>query len=553
MNHITICLAFADIQLAAPDKNALAHQELIINALDKKAALLLFPPLSLTGDGLGEFYRQPTILEGSKKALSSLTKLASLPTFIGLPMQLEDRLFSVMALIDQGEIKGYIPLSSKDKAFSDPLLFPKNLYPDKELYKLSIYLDDSFSYPSKNKDVIALFKEESKKTDAPLLYLSCPESYSISGGIHSSSYILWHKEETIATDLWSDELITLEVALEKGSLELFSYKPKKNNNQTFSSTPFLSPNFKGYQELLSHQAKAYGNKLLRTGSSHSIIGISGGLDSTWALIATLQAHRKMNLPLDHIHPIVLPGFGSSEDTMSSALDLLDALALKAEIISIDKAVLQHFEDLGHDPEEKNIVYENAQARERTQILMNLANKYHGLVVGTGDMSEIALGWSTYNGDQMSMYGINAGLPKTLIQDLILWYAKKEGGKLEKALRHILGRPISPELLPPDPKGEILQKTEDLIGKYEIIDFILYYSLQHYPIYQIEKLMAQAFGGVSKKERKEHLARFYKRFINQQFKRTASPHGIKLTHPSLVGFEMASDLNASDFIKEIENL
>lgn len=552
MNNTSVCLAFPEIHLAAPDRNAPLLQELIIQAQKKKADLLIFPPLSLTGDGLGEFYRHPTILEGSKKTLSSLSEHAILPTFIGLALQIENRLFSVMALIQEKKIKGFIPIYSKECVFSDPLLFPKNLLPNKELYQLCLYLDDAFSTPDKKEEILGSLAEQSKKENHPLLYMSCSESYSISGGIHSSSFFVFDKGEIVAWDKWSSKLVCLELPLEKGTLEVLSYESGKKN-KSFSALPFLSQNFDLYEDLLDHQARAYGYKLKRTGSSHSILGVSGGLDSTWALIAALRAHEIMGFAKEHIHPIILPGFGSTEDTMLSAQDLLDALGLKAQIISIDKAVVQHFEDIGHDPDKKDIVYENAQARERTQILMNLANKYHGLVIGTGDMSEIALGWSTYNGDQMSMYGLNAGLPKTLIQDLILWYARKEGGKLEKALMHILGRPISPELLPPDNKGIVLQKTEELIGKYEITDFILYYSLQYYSLGQIDRLMAKAFRSLTKKERKEHLSRFYKRFINQQFKRTASPHGVKLTEPSLVGFEMASDLSAIDFLKEIENL
>ncbi|NLY37417.1 MAG: NAD(+) synthase [Tissierellia bacterium] len=552
MNTKILCLAFPKIHLAAPKENASVLEKLIIEAEHKDVDLLLFPPLTLTGDELGEFYRHPTISQGSKEVLSYLASLSKMPVFIGLPLLIEDRIFSVMAFIEDGAIKGYIPLSSKEKAFSDPLLFPRDLLADTELYKLSIYLDDSFSSPNKKEKIIRTLVKKSEEQDQPLVYMSCPESYSVSGGIHSSSHLLFGKGKVSHRGKWSSELIALELPVKRGAIELQSY-PTQKEIKTPTSLPFLFSNKQVYEELLQLQARAYGNKLKRTGASHSLIGVSGGLDSTWALIATLHAHLEMDLPIENIHPIIMPGFGSSEDTMTSALDLLDSLGLEPQIISIDKSVMQHFEDIGHDSNNTNVVYENAQARERTQILMDLANSYNGLVVGTGDMSEIALGWSTYNADQMSMYGLNAGIPKTLIQDLILWYAKKKGGPLEKALMHILDRPISPELLPPDKDGEILQKTEELIGKYEITDFILYYSLQYCSISQIDNLMVEAFGTLTKEERKDHLSRFYKRFINQQFKRTASPDGVKLTEPSLVGFKMASDLSTIDFIKEIQNL
>ena len=547
---IRLGIAFPKITLASPKANLNELKDILQEANEKELDLLLFPALSLTGDGLGELNRHPVLLDGCKEVLEELKEEATFPVLIGSPIEVHRRIFSTLALLAHGEIKGYFPLSSKDKIFSDPLLFPEELLPCRDLYHIAIHMDDDFSTPGKEEEIIHALTTQEKQGQVQI-YLSSPESYTTSGGIHSSRYLVLQGEKVIAHGQWEQGLNVLKLDVEKASLEVQSYERKEE--RSFSPHPFLSPNPVVYEELLLHQARAYGHRLNRTGSKHSILGISGGLDSTWALIATIHAHKEMGLPLDNIHPIILPGFGSSEDTMRSALDLLDALQLKPEIISIEKAVLGHFGDIGHDPENHNVVYENAQARERTQVLMDLANGYGGLVVGTGDMSEIALGWSTYNGDQMSMYGLNAGLPKTLIQDLILWYAKKEGGKLEEALLHILGRPISPELLPPDKKGRILQKTEEILGKYEVIDFILYHTLCYRPLAEIFNLMGEAFPSLSHEEKKESLLRFYKRFISQQFKRTASPDGVKLTEPSLVGFSMAGDLSSTDFVKEIEAL
>lgn len=554
-NHLRFGLAFPQIHLAAPTANLPIIKNMVQEAKKEKVDFLLFPPLSFTGDGLGKLNRHPGILAGCKEGLRQLSLYEKeIPLLVGLPFLWEKRLFSVMALLHQGEIQGYIPLSSKELIFSDPLLFPKELLPPQEFYAISLHLDDDFSYPGKEKEIALRLdqcqgKEQNKK---PQLYLSCPQSYSTSGGIHASQYLLLDQGEILDQGKWIQGLKVLSLPLKKGMFDLLSYeKPEQPENS--SPLPFLSNSHALYQDLLLHQAKAYAKRLKRTGLSHSILGISGGLDSTWALIATLHAHEEAGLSLETIHPIILPGFGSSQDTMKSALDLLHALELTPEIISIEKAVLGHFDDIGHDKNSLSIVYENAQARERTQILMDLANGYGGLVVGTGDMSEIALGWSTYNGDQMSMYGLNAGIPKTLIQDLILWYAKKSGGELEKALLHILGRPISPELLPPDKQGEILQKTEELLGKYELMDFILYHSLKDSSIKDIDQKMQSAFPTLAKAQRKDYLTRFYQRFVSQQFKRTASPDGIQLTQPNLVGYTMASDLSSLDFVKEIEEL
>lgn len=545
-----LCLAFPKIHLAAPIHNIPILMSLMEDAHQQHGDLLLFPPLSLTGDGLGELYHYPTLLEAAQRALEHFVHVP-IPMLIGLPMKVENKLFSVMAFIQDGEIKGYIPLSSKDRLFSDPLLFPRELLADPHILHLSIYLDDHFSIPGKESAIRAhLLKASSLKTQ-PLLYLSCPESFSISGGIHASRYSFFSKEKSIE-GCWSPELVILELPLEEGETQISSF-PALKMEKEFSPLPFLDPSKKSYEELLTHQSRAYAYKLQRSGSKHSLIGISGGLDSTWALIAAIHAHDWLGIPRDHIHPIVMPGFGSSEDTMYSSLQLLRAFDLKPEIISINRAVLQHFEDIGHDPQITDLVYENSQARERTQILMDLANKYHGLVIGTGDMSEIALGWSTYNGDQMSMYGLNAGMPKTLIQDLIDWYAHKENGPIKAALLHILARPISPELLPPDPQGKITQKTEDFLGRYEITDFILHSFLWRTSLFEIDRRLEKAFPSLSKADRKEHLLRFFSRFIQQQFKRTASPHGVRLSEPSLIGFDMASDLSPEDFIKEIQCL
>lgn len=540
-------IAYPDITLAAPRENLSILEKILDEAENQDVDLLFFPPLTLTGDGLGEMNRHPDLLDGCKEAVETLTK-RPFPYLLGLPIKEEERLFSVMAAIEQGKLLGYIPLTSKEKVFSDPLLFPKANLPYRDLFEISVLLDDGFSTPDQQQEIIQTCKDHQGLT----LYLSCPQSYTTSGGVHSARYLLLEDGDVIAKGQWEEGLVLLDLPVKKGSLKVESYQ-KIIKERAFSPYPFLSSQPAVYEELLLHQAKAYAYRLKRTYSKHSIIGISGGLDSTWALVAAIHAHREAGLPLENIHAVVLPGFGSSEDTMRSALDLLEALKIKPQIISIEKAVMGHFGDIGHDPENRNVVYENAQARERTQILMNLANAYNGLVIGTGDMSEIALGWSTYNGDQMSMYGINAGIPKTLIQDLILWYARREGGELAKALLHILGRPISPELLPPDKEGEIVQKTEEIIGKYEVIDFILYYTLKFTPIKEIFLLMEKAFPSLSREDIKENLLRFYKRFVTQQFKRTASPHGVKLTEPSLVDFDMASDLNSLTFVKEIESL
>lgn len=535
-----IALAFPGTSPGEVDKNLKSH----LTYLDRleELDLLVFPPLSLSGDGLGSLYKRREILETSSY-LDHFKNPHSL-VLVGLPLVVKGRLFSTMALIKE-DILGFYPLRAREAIFSDPELFPEELLaPD--ILPLRLLVDDSFSYPGKDR---AILSSLASKRGASL-YLSPSQDYTTSGGIHASRFILASSGKLLKKSIWIMGFHLLEIEEDNKLYGLESFEEKTDISS--SPYPFLAQEdkYEVYQELLDHQALAYGLRLKRVGLSHSLLGISGGLDSTWALLATLRAHELMDLPKNNIHSIVMPGFGSSQDTMKAALSLLMALDLEPQIISINKAVRGHFRDIGHDEKVQDLVYENSQARERTQILMDLANKFSGLVVGTGDMSENAQGWSTYNGDQMSMYAINGGLPKTLIQDLIDWYARKSDRELKDALHYILKRPISPELLPPDDEGQIVQKTEETLGSYKLIDFILYHFLNNTSLEEIGLLLRESFPELSEEDISDALSSFLRRFITQQFKRTASPDSVKLTQPSLLDFVMASDISARTFVKDL---
>ena len=255
-----------------------------------------------------------------------------------------------------------------------------------------------------------------------------------------------------------------------------------------------------------------------------MVGISGGLDSTLALLVTVRAFDACKLPRKQIIAVTMPGFGTTDRTYDNALQLIRSLGVKLEEISIVKAVNQHFSDIGHNPSKHDVTYENCQARERTQILMDKANQCGGMVIGTGDMSELALGWATYNGDHMSMYAVNCSVPKTLVRHLVEYYADTCGDeKLAEVLLDVLDTPVSPELLPPQ-DGKISQKTEDLVGPYELHDFYLYYMIRFgfspAKIYRLAKL---AFAGIYDAQTiLKWLKVFYKRFFAQQFKRSCIP-------------------------------
>ena len=314
-------------------------------------------------------------------------------------------------------------------------------------------------------------------------------------------------------------------------------------------------------EVLNIQVSGLAKRMLHTNSKNVVIGISGGLDSTLALLVCVKTFDKLGLSRKGIIGVTMPGFGTTDRTYHNAIALMENLGVTIKEINIAKSVMQHFEDIGHDPKVHDVTYENAQARERTQILMDLTNQIGGFVVGTGDLSELALGWATYNGDHMSMYGVNASVPKTLIQYLVRYVAEELEGDDKKGaevLLDVLDTPISPELTPADEKGNIKQKTEDLVGPYELHDFFLYYFLRFgFSPRKIFLLAQHAFEGKYDDETiKKWLTTFIRRFFSQQFKRSCLPDGPKVGSVSLSprgDWRMPSDAMSTLWMEECKNL
>ena len=309
------------------------------------------------------------------------------------------------------------------------------------------------------------------------------------------------------------------------------------------------------EEILSIQVAGLAKRLYHINAKTAVIGISGGLDSTLALLVTVKAFDKLGLERKGIVGVTMPGFGTTDRTYNNAIKLMQTLGVTIREISIAKAVTQHFEDIGHDMKQHDITYENSQARERTQILMDVANHVNGIVVGTGDLSELALGWATYNGDHMSMYGVNAGVPKTLIRYLVSYVA---GEMATETLLDIVDTPISPELIPADEQGRIKQKTEDLVGPYELHDFFIYYFLRYgFGPAKIYIMAQKAFKDAYDDETiKKWLKTFCRRFFTQQFKRSCLPDGPKVGSVSLSprgDWRMPSDASSALWISECEKL
>lgn len=332
-------------------------------------------------------------------------------------------------------------------------------------------------------------------------------------------------------------------------------------NRTFPRTPFVPANKalrdERCEEILTLQATGLATRLRHTHAKTAVVGLSGGLDSTLALIVLVHAFDMLGLDRKGILAVTMPCFGTTARTKGNAEKLADAYGVTLQTVDIKAAVDQHFSDIGQSKDDLSVTFENGQARMRTLVLMNLANKTGGMVVGTGDLSELALGWATYNGDHMSMYGVNASIPKTLVRYLVAYEADRTMGELSDVLYDVLDTPVSPELLPPK-DGEISQKTEDLVGPYELHDFFLYYMLRFgYPPRKIYRIARKTFAGVYDDATiKKWLVTFVRRFFTQQFKRSCLPDGPKVGTVTLSprgDWRMPSDACAALWLSEAERL
>lgn len=342
---------------------------------------------------------------------------------------------------------------------------------------------------------------------------------------------------------------------------LFSQKIIETKlTRQYEKTPFVPSDkndlAKIAEAILRIQSYGLKKRLGHTGSKTAVIGISGGLDSTLALLVTVRAMRLLNKPLSDIHAVTMPCFGTTERTHSNSEKLCRLFGVSFSEINITSAVNQHFKDISQDPKSYDVTYENSQARERTQVLMDVANKTGGMVIGTGDLSELALGWATYNGDHMSMYAVNSSVPKTLVRYLVRHEAEQSGDELKAVLYDILDTPVSPELLPAGDDGKISQKTEDLVGPYELHDFFLYHMLRFGEAPQkIYRLALETFRGDYTPETVLHwLKVFIRRFFSQQFKRSCLPDGPKVGSVTLSprgDWRMPSDASSRDWLNSLE--
>ena len=590
-NNIQISAICPRVSVADTDTNAKNIIKLAKIAVKKGAKIIITPELSITGATCGDLFLKPLLINNALKALHTIlreTKKLNAVLIVGLPIQARTKLINASAVLFKGKILGIIPTENCETRYFTPaqyiglseiLILDQKvpLYPfifkvfnttfavktglDLNEYMPLIPKVDIVFNPSSNCEYLCkqeklenLISIYSAVQNCTYVYVSSGFGESSAEAVYSANILVYNKgllANKAPRLTMQEQIVNYKIGTKTQSQTI-------NKNITVDKKhPFSPSNKQELLEVLDLQALALARRLEQTKINKVILGISGGLDSTLALLAAVHTFKKLNLPLKNIFAYTLPGLGTTAKTKNNAELLCKALGVSFEEIDIKPAVLQHFKDIKHNKNIIDTAYENAQARERTQILFDISNKIGALVLGTGDMSEFALGWATYGGDHLSMYGINAGIPKTLIQEIVAEYAKTATSKVSKVLKDILATPISPELKPAK-KGKITQKTEDLVGPYILHDFFLYHFLvDNLGPKEIYKLALSAFKNDFKKAEIKHwLEVFFKRFFSQQFKRSCCPEGPKILQVSLsprTDLRLPSDINANLWLEEIKKL
>ena len=606
-NFLTVASANIKTKLLNVENNRDEIKKYLQFAFEKKIDIVLFPELTLTGVSGGEMIASREITSRAKAALVdiiNLTKDYQTLVIIGLPIRVHNKVLNALVGIKEGEIE--IMRIKNDLSYEeskyfdtidDELIFAPGLNEDPD-YQFVSYNHDVFSINEYSPTVSILFENElndlsnlnhginliaggnptnanelndleimlksiSRKNNNAIVYAGASNFESSSNYIYSAQkYIFENDVELEKSDRFSNGLIYTQINLDevqikdkkyeidnviyfaeneidfRREINAYPYLPTKENWDTFM------------HNILDIQSEAIARRLHQIPDKKIFLGLSGGLDSTLALISSKLAFDKLGLDYKDLHAITMPGLGTSDRTKNNALELAKSFGVDIQEISIKESVLQHFKDINHDENDFSTTYENAQARERTQVLMDLSNKHGGIVLGTGNMSEIALGWATYNGDHISMYSANAGLPKTLLREVVRYYKNHTDDEtIKNTLADIIDTPISPELLPTNEEGEINQKTEDNVGPYELHDFFIYHLVRNKSkisdIYFMAKLAFK--NKYSQEEIQQWFKKLLSRFVSQQFKRNVAVDSPLLLDYSLnpkFGFTMPSDVDVN---------
>ena len=608
-----VAAAVPTIKVAHCSHNTEAVIALAAEAKTAGASVVLFPELTLTGATCGDLYRQQALLDAAQRGLQSILD-ANLPivTVVGLPVKRNGKIYNCAAVISEKTIYGVVPqlygsdnfapfteadsgtieLCNQTVDFDSNIIFATG----STTFGIQIGTDSNqiispaVDMATSGADIILHMTAEAeymgsynalKSRTVALSEAICCGYILCSAGagesttdcVYTGSAIAAELGQTIsesprfasgATVTYADiDSEAIEAArirrginstLDSYTLSLPHYASSGDIARTIDPSPFIPKSLdEGCAEVLELQAAGLAKRLQHTNCKKVVLGISGGLDSTLALLAVVRTFDLLGLDRKGIVGVTMPGFGTTGRTYNNALTLMQELGITLREVSIRAACEQHFKDIDLDPTDRGAAYENSQARERTQILMDIANAIGGLVIGTGDLSESALGWATYNGDHMSMYNVNCSVPKTLVRKVTEWAAKTEKNeKVKAALLDIVDTPVSPELLPADKSGNIAQKTEDLVGPYELHDFFIYhFVLNGFSPSKILTMATLAFQNTYTEETIKHwLTVFLRRFFSQQFKRSAVPDGPKVTAVSLSprgSWAMPSDACVDEWI------
>ncbi|HBH95448.1 MAG TPA: NAD(+) synthase [Ruminococcaceae bacterium] len=590
----------------------------IKSAAEQGVKLVVFPELCITGYTCGDLFGQRLLAESAYSVLERIkeeTKELEIISVVGLPLIRDGKLINAAAVLYKGDILGtvgkknlpnynefYEKRNFEDCFCDEPVVFRcKNMpefsfgieicedlwIPEPPSARLALGGAEIIVNLSASNEMIGKSEYRRGLVTGQSGRLICGYVYASAGEGESTTDLVFSGHSLIAengallkeTRLFENQMIISEIdvfslASERqkntsfpkyGGVKIVEFEMEISDTELtrhYSPTPFVPSDERGRAErcesILAMQCEGLKKRVEHTGAKSLVIGISGGLDSTLALLVCVKTMDRLERSRKDIIAVTMPCFGTTERTKSNAVRLCEALGVTVREINITDSVLQHFKDIGHNTDNHNVVFENGQARTRTLVLMDIANQQNGLVIGTGDLSELALGWATYNGDHMSMYGVNGGIPKTLIRYIVGFYSdSSRDGELKSVLSDILDTPVSPELLPAE-NGEISQKTEELVGPYELHDFFLYYAVRRsFSPRKIFRLASIAMGGrYSPEEIKKWLKNFFRRFFSQQFKRSCLPDSPKVGSVTLSprgDWRMPSDAVAKCWLEDIERI
>ncbi len=580
---VKVCAAVPEIRPGDCEYNADSVIGRIKSAYEAGARVIVLPELCITGSTCGELFLHSELLNGAQKALDRIVSGCAeydIICAVGLPLRIDGALYDCAAVFTKGEVIGIVPkrsLTFRQKRYfsagTSVTRFDCDTCPD---LSLEVCIGDD--KPQTGASVVLQMKAEpetvgregyirsaalvmSYEEHCVLVSANAGEGESTAGAVYPGRVMIYENGKELVGVDWCASRVNYTADADLGFIAYerrkngtapvnaetvgFSLMPDITNlERKFSRLPFVPDDEKElenrcYTIFDCIQQFALEKRVKHTGAKKLVIGVSGGLDSTLALLVCTWVAESCLSGRKDVIAVTMPCFGTTDRTKSNAVKLCEQLGVEIRTVDISEAVNLHFRDICHDPEQHNAAFENAQARERTQVLMDIANDVNGIVVGTGDLSELALGWATYGGDQMSMYGVNAGIPKTLIQRIVAHYAGNHANpELAAVLCDIVDTPISPELLPG-------QKTEDSVGPYELHDFFLYHTVRRgsspAKIYRIAK---DTFAGVYDSETiKRWLKVFCRRFFSQQFKRSCSPDGVRIGSVSLApgDLDLPSDI------------